>query len=155
MIDPLKAALGGMPNPPLELRTGCSLAVLEKPAFACTFPAEPTRIEQGKMGTVTLEVVRNAADSDITLTSLFAPTGVTATLKPVAKGKTDSEVGVTVAASAAVGPATVVLQGTTKVGGKDYVMTVPLLLDIAAGEKTAEPKKKEEPKKEEPKKRKK
>jgi hypothetical protein len=76
---------------------------------------------------------------------------VTATLKPVPKGQTKGEATVAVAAGAAAGPNVVVLRATTKVGGKDYVVTpLPIMLEVIDAE-TGDAKK-EEPKKEEPKK---
>ena len=44
-----------------------------------------------------VEATREAADTDITLAPIFTPPTVTPTPKPVAKGQTKGEIGVTVA----------------------------------------------------------
>jgi hypothetical protein len=57
------------------------------------------------------------------------------------------EIGITIAAGAAVGPTTFTFRATTKVGGKDFaVIPPPVVIQVV------EPKKKDEPKKEPPKK---
>lgn len=152
MTDLVKANLGGMPNPPPDLLSGCAVAVVEKPPFTLKFTPEPKAVEKGKAGKLLVEATREkAADGDITLAPLFTPPNVTAAVKPVPKGQTKAEVGITVAPAAAVGPAPVVLRATTKIGGKDYAITPPPTVIEVIEAKKAEPKK-EEPKKKEKKK---
>ncbi|MBY0514300.1 MAG: hypothetical protein K2P78_10360 [Gemmataceae bacterium] len=145
--DVAKAALGGIPNPPAEVLTGCAVAVVDKPPFAVTVKPDPAAVEKGKAGKLVVEAVREKeADADIALAPLFVPPNVTPAVKPIPKGQTKAEVGLTVAPAAAAGPTPVVLRATTKVGGKDYAVTPPpAVIDVTEA-------KKEEPKKEEPKK---
>jgi hypothetical protein len=148
LTDVVKAALGGMPNPPLEFLDGAAVAVVGRPAFALSLKADPPTIEKGKAGKLLIDVTREKeADGDIALAPLFAPPNVTLAAKAaVAKGATKGDVGVTVAPAAGVGPAPLVIRATTKVGGKDYAVTpAPVLIEIVEGKK-AEPKK-DEPKK--------
>lgn len=147
LVDVVKANLGGMPNPPQELLAGCAVAVVETPAFTVTLTPDTKTVEKGRAGRLLVETTRGkGADGDITLAPLYTPPNVTPAVKPVAKGQTKGEVGLTVAPAAAAGPAPVVLRATTKVGGKDYAVTPPpAVIDVT------EPKK-PEPKKEEPKK---
>jgi hypothetical protein len=148
LTDAVKATLGGIPNPPPELLNGCAAAVVEKPAFALKFTADPASVEKGKAGKVLIEATRGeGADADIAVAPLFTPPTVTPAVKPIAKGQSKGEIGVTVAPGAPLGPNPLVFRATTKVGGKDYAVTPPpVVVEVI------EPKKKEEPKKEEPKK---
>jgi hypothetical protein len=141
LIDPVKASLGGMPNPPAELFNGLAIAVVEKPAFALKLTADPESVEKGKAGKVLVEATRDGADADITLVPIFTPPNVTPTPKPIAKGQTKGEIGVTVAPAAALGPTPLTFRATTKVGGKDYAVTpAPVVIEVTEPKK-AEPKK--------------
>src|SRR5207237_3408598 len=144
--------MGGIPDPPPELLSGCAVAVVEKPPFAVTITPDPPGVEKGKPGKLVVEVTRGeGADADITLAPLFLPPNVAPAIKPVPKGQTKAEIPVNAAPNAANGPASLVFRLTTKVGGKDYVVTPPpVVIDIMEPKKE-EPKKKEE-KKDEPKK---
>ncbi|MCE9561708.1 MAG: hypothetical protein K8U57_06595 [Planctomycetes bacterium] len=148
LVDTVKATLGGLPNPPAEMLSGCAVAVVEKAPFTVKMTAEPASIEKGKAGKVVFEVVRGeGADGDIAIAPLFVAPNVTpAAAKPIAKGTTKTELGLTVTPATIVGPTPFVFRATTKIGGKDYALTPPpLMIDIT------EPKK-DEPKKVEPKK---
>jgi len=147
LTDYVKTSLGGMPNPPPDLLHDCAVAVIEKPAFTVKFTPEPASIEKGKAGKLNVDATREKeADADITLVPLFVPPNITPAVKPIPKGMTKAEVGITVAPPTAVGKAPIVIRATSKVGGKDYIVTPPpTILDVI------EPKKLE-PKKEEPKK---
>jgi hypothetical protein len=144
LVDPVKAALGGMPNPPAELLTGCAAAVVEAPAFALKLTADPAAVEKGKSGKVVFEATRGkGADADIAVAALALPANVTATPKPVAKGQAKGEAAVAVAAAAAAGPTPLVFRATTKVGGKDYAVTPPPVVVEVTEPKKAEAKKEE------------
>ena len=143
----VKANLGGIPNPPLDLLNGCAMAVIEKPAFTVKFTAEPASIEKGKAGKLLVEATREKeADADITLVPLFVPANITPVVKPIPKGMTKADVGLTVAPAAVVGPTPIVIRATTKIGGKDYIFTPPPTILNVIEPKKVEPKK-EEPKK--------
>jgi hypothetical protein len=149
LVDPVKATLGGMPNPPLEMLGNCALGVTEKPAFALKLLADPVSVEKGKTSKVIFDAVREAAaDGDIAVAPLSLPANVTAAAaKPIAKGQTKTELVVTVAPAAAPGASPLVFRATTKVGGKDFALIPPpLVLDVTEPKK-ADPKK-EDPKKE-------
>jgi hypothetical protein len=147
--DLVKAALGGMPNPPVELLGGCAVAVVEKPPFTLKVTADPPAVEKGKAGKLRVEATRDGFDADIPVAVLYVPPSVTAAAKPVPKGQTKAEIALTVAANAAVGAHPLVLRATAKVGGKDYAVTPPpAVVEVIAPKKKEEPKKKDEPKKE-------
>ncbi|HEY1191519.1 MAG TPA: PPC domain-containing protein, partial [Gemmata sp.] len=146
LTDAVKAGLGGMPNPPVELLTQCAVGVTDKPPVAIKLTFEPPAVEKGKTGKVLLEATRGTgADADIALAPLFTPPGVVAAVKPIAKGQTKGEIGLTVQPAAPVGPNALVFRATTKVGGKDFAYLLVGTLDVADPKKT-------DPKKEEPKK---
>lgn len=152
LVDAVKANLGGIPNPPPELLSGCALAVIERPAFALKFTSEPSSIEKGKAGKLLIEASREKeADADIVLAPLLTPPNVTPAVKPIPKGQTKGEVGITLAPPAAVGPTPITFRATTKIGGKDYTVTPPPVVINVIEPKKVEPKK-EDPKKAEPKK---
>jgi hypothetical protein len=152
LVDAVKANLGGIPNPPPDLLGGCVAAVVEKPPFTLTLTPEPARVEKGKAGKVLIEASRAAADGDIAVAPLYLPPNVTAAAaKPIAKGQTKGEIGLTLAPAAAVGNAPLIFRATTKAGGRDYAFTPPpVMVDVIEPKKEAP--KKEEPKKEPPKK---
>ncbi|HEY3789141.1 MAG TPA: hypothetical protein VGL71_09810 [Urbifossiella sp.] len=147
LTDFVKANLGGMSNPPPELLTGCIAAVVEKPAFTVKFTPEPAAFEKGKAGKLLVEATREKGiDGDITLAPLFVPPNITPAVKPIPKGMTKAEVGLTLAPAVALGQSPIVIRATTKVGGKDYTVTPPpTIIDVIVPKKV-------EPKKEEPKK---
>ena len=146
LTDAVKASLGGMPNPPAELLNVCAVAVIEKPPFTLKMTFDPASIEKGKAGKILLDATRGeGADADIVLTPLFTPPTVVPVVKPIPKGQTKGEIGLTVQPATPTGPTPLVFRATTKVGGKDYAFTLAGTLDVT------EPKK-DEPKKEEPKK---
>jgi hypothetical protein len=150
LTDAVKATMGGIPNPPPELLDVCAVAAIEKPAFALVLKPDPASIEKGKAGKIIVTATRDkGADGDIAIAPLFTPPNVTPAAKPVPKGKTEGEIGITVAAGAATGPTPITFRATTKIGGKDFaVIPPPVVIEVVA----PAPKKKEEPKKEPPKK---
>ena len=153
LTDYLKTSLGGMPNPPPDLRHDCAVAVVEKPAFTVKFTPEPASIEKGKAGKLNVEATREKeADADITLVPLFVPPNIAPAVKPIPKGMTKAEVGITVAPPAAIGKSPIVIRATTKVGGKDYIVTPPPTLVEVIEPKKVEPKKEEAKKKDKDKK---
>jgi hypothetical protein len=152
LTDAVKANLGGIPNPPPDLLQGCALGVIEKPSFTLKFTSDPASIEKGKAGKLVVEATREKeADADIALVPLFIPPTITPAPKPIPKGMTKGEVGLTVTPPTALGPAPIVVRGSTKIGGKDYVVTPPPTIIDVIEPKKVEPKK-EEPKKEKDKK---
>ncbi|MCI0704973.1 MAG: hypothetical protein L0241_28265, partial [Planctomycetia bacterium] len=126
MTDAVKASLGGMPNPPLELLSQCVCAVVEKPQFTLTLKAEPEAFEKGKPGKILVEATRGkGADGDIVIAPVFFPPTAPPVVKPVPKGQTKAEIAVNVQPATPAGPTTYVFRATTKVGGKDYAYTLP------------------------------
>jgi hypothetical protein len=130
----------------------CAVGAIEKPAFALTLTTDPASIEKGKSGKILISATREkGADGDIAIAPIFTPPNVTPAAKPVPKGMTKGEIGITVAAGAATGPTPITFRATTKIGGKDYAVTPPpVVIDVIAPKK--EEPKKEPPKKDEPKK---
>jgi hypothetical protein len=146
LTDAVKANLGGMPNPPPELLSGCVAAVVEKPAFALTLTADPEAVEKGKAGKVVIDATRgDGGDGEIAVAALYAPPNVTPAAKPIPKGQTKGELGLTFAPAAAAGPNPVVVRATTKVGGKDYAVTPPPVV-VTVTEPKKDEKKKEDKK---------
>jgi hypothetical protein len=153
LTDVVKAGFGGMTNPPPEMLNQCALGVIDKPPFTLKLVADPASVEKGKAGKILVEAAREKeADGDIVLAPLYnLPTAVPA-VKPIAKGQTKGEIGVTVQPANPAGPAPFVFKATTKVGGKDYALTPPPVVIEVVEPKKEEPKKKDEPKKDEKKK---
>ena len=58
LVDSVKAALGGMPNPPLELLNQLAVGVIEKPLIALSLAVDSKSIEKGKAGKVLVEAIR-------------------------------------------------------------------------------------------------
>jgi hypothetical protein len=147
LTDSVKAALGGMPNPPVELLHQLAVGVVEKPALALELTAEPAKIEKGKAGKIVVEATRGTgADGDIVIAPLFTPPNVTPAVKPLPKGMNKGEIGVTIAAGAAAGPTTLTFRATTKVGGKDVAIIPPSVVINVVEPKKEEPKKKDDKK---------
>ena len=120
LTDSVKTALGGMPNPPPEMLNALAVAVIEKPALALKLTADFASIEKGKAGKILVETTRgDGADADIAIAPLFTPPNVTPAAKPIAKGQTKGEIGVTLAPAAALGPTLLTFRATTKIGGRD------------------------------------
>jgi hypothetical protein len=153
LMDQVKANLGGIPNPPPELLSGCVAAVIEKPRFSVTLTANPTPMEKGKVGKVLIEARRGeGSDGDIAVAPFSIPPNITvAAAKPIAKGQTKGESDITLTPASPLGRSELVFRATTKIGGKDYAYTPPPVMIEVIEPKKVEPKK-EEPKKEEPKK---
>jgi hypothetical protein len=148
LVDVVKAGFGGMSNPPPEMLNQCAFAVTDNPPFALKLTADPVSVEKGKSGKILVEATRDkTADGDIVLAPLFNPPTAVPAVKPIPKGQTKGEIGVTVQPASPVGPTPLVFKATTKVGGKDYAITPPpVVLDVTEPKKE-EPKKKDEPKK--------
>ena len=150
LTDAVKTNFGGMTNPPPEMLDQCALGVIETP-LALKFTTDPAAIEKGKTGKILVEATRDkAADGDIVLAPLFNPPTVVPAVKPIAKGKTEGEITLTVQPATPVGSTALVFRVATKIGGKDYTfIPPPVMVDVIEPKKE---KPKEEPKKEEPKK---
>jgi hypothetical protein len=152
LTDAVKANLAGMTNPPAEMINQCAFGVIEKLPVAVKFTAEPATIEKGKTGKIVVDATRSAgSDADIALAPLFVPPTVVPAVKPIPKGQTKGEIGLTVQPPTPVGATSLVFRVSTKVGGKDYAFVLPAVTIDVVEPKKEEPKK-DAPKKEEPKK---
>jgi hypothetical protein len=153
LTDVVKAGFGGMSNPPPEMLNACAFGVTENPPLVVKLTADPASVEKGKTGKILVDVTRDkAADGDIQITSVFAPPTSPPVLKPIPKGQSKGEIGLTVQPGAPVGPTPFVFKAATKVGGKDFAFTPPPVVIEVIEAKKEEPKKKDEPKKDEKKK---
>jgi len=157
LTDAVKTALGGIPNPPLELLDQLTLGVIEKPGIDLKLTADPASVEKGKAGKIVVAATRGAgADSEIAIAPLFTPPNVAPAAKPLPKGTSGGDIAVTVAAGAATGPATLTFRATTKIGGTDVAVIPPPVVIQVVEPKKEEPKKdaakKDEKKKDEKKK---
>ncbi|QJW95665.1 hypothetical protein [Frigoriglobus tundricola] len=152
MTDAVKANLAGMTNPPVEMFNQCALGVVEKLPFTIKFTPEPATIEKGKAGKIVVDATRgDGADADIVLAPLYLPPTIVPAIKPIPKGQTKGEIGLTVQPPTPAGATPLLFRVTTKVGGKDYAFIPPPVTIDVVEPKKEEPKK-ELPKKEQPKK---
>ncbi|AMV28837.1 hypothetical protein VT84_30870 [Gemmata sp. SH-PL17] len=156
LLDAVRAGLSGMPNPPAELLNQCAVGVVEKPPFVLKATFAPTPLEKGKPSKLLLDATRGeGAGEDIVIAPLFLPPTIVPAVKPIAKGQTKGEIGLTVQPATPVGSTQLVFRATTKAGGKDYAFTVITTADVIEAKKEEpkkDPPKKEEPKKDPPKK---
>jgi hypothetical protein len=143
-LDIAKAALGGMPNPPVEMTSGIAVALT--PAAPFTLEISFDKAEVGKGGTLKgkIKAKRSADfDADITIAAVSLPATVTAKFNPIAKGKDEADVEFTFPAGVATGPGTIVLRGTGKLKGKDTsAVALPANVTVTDTAKKEEPKKK-------------
>ena len=119
VLDPIKAALANLPNPPAEFTTRIAAAVTPPPPFTLAVTFDKPEVAQGSTikGKVTVTRGKGFAEA-VQLAAVGAPANVTAKLtplaklKPLAKGATVAEFELTAAANAAAGPGTLVIRGT-------------------------------------------
>jgi len=130
--EAVKTQLGGMPYPPLALCTDLALVAGPRPNF--TLHAEPGELgfDSGPSGN--FEADRRPAkgfDEEIALAvspeKKALPPGVTASVKPIAKGATSTEITFTANGQAASTVATVVLVGTLKKGNQAITAPAPAI----------------------------
>lgn len=161
VTDLVKAAYGGLPNPPPELTERVGVAVVPKGAFTLSvvlikpgFPAKSgwNRLKpEATAGTTiqgTISVQRTAGFAEeVTLTSVVTPPNATFKFKPVAKDKSGVDFELVLAANVPVGPAQLIVRGAAKSGGRDAeAVSMPLAFAVLEAKKV-EPKKADEPKK--------
>jgi hypothetical protein len=81
---------------------------------------------------VTVTATRSATTTEeIQLAPAVLPPNVTIAVKPIPKGMNEVQFPVTIAANGPLGPLSLTLRGTTKVGGKDYAYySSPVALNV-------------------------
>jgi hypothetical protein len=134
LTDAQKAAFNGLPVPPPYLSPTLALAVNPPPLFA--LKTEKPEIVFGKDLSATVKVLSTRAEGfaeDITLAVFPAPAppglpaGVTAAVKPIAKGTNEVEISFAANNQAPVGEYSVVLMGTGKQGNTMATQPIPAL----------------------------
>jgi hypothetical protein len=128
--EAVKTQLGGMPYPPLGLCADLALVAGPRPNF--TLRAEPGELVLTPDRPATLKLIadrQKGFDEEIALAvspeKKALPPGVTASVKPIAKGATSTEITFTASGQAASTVATVVLVGTLKKGNQAITAPAP------------------------------
>jgi hypothetical protein len=134
-LDQFKSNWGNMSHPPLELAGVCALAVVHPP-FSVAAQAQPPVLSKGQTGKLLFSAKREkSADGDIALSPLYLPPNITTSVKAIPKGQTEANAELKVAPNAASGSHPLVFQASSKVGGKDYVLLAPLVLQVTESAK--------------------
>lgn len=129
-VDLFKAGWGNMSHPPLELAGQCAAAVVQ-PAFSLAVVPEPPLVFRGKNGKLNFTVTRDKnADADILISPVFLPPNIATTPPSIQKGKTHVSAELKVAANAPTGAQTLLFRGSSKLGGKDYVVLAPAVIEV-------------------------
>ncbi|MCZ2343560.1 MAG: hypothetical protein LC104_17465 [Bacteroidales bacterium] len=141
-FDATKAAFGNMANPPMEITTEVAAAVTPSVPFTLSGKLDKTEVAKGSSWKATISAKRDGKfTEEIQLTSVETPTGITAKLKPIPKGKDSVDVEFTTDAKTAVS-GSAYLRGTAKVAGKTHTVVFgPIALTVTAA-KPAPPAKK-------------
>ena len=122
VAEPIKAAFGGLTFPPRDSLTSVGVGVLADPPFWLGADAK-TEVAGGQPAKVTVTAKRGGGFADeIALTAVGLPAGVTAAVKPIAKGGDKVEIALAVPAATPAGAYVVGFKGTAKVGGKDWAL---------------------------------
>jgi hypothetical protein len=154
LLETVKGSLANMPTPPNEVRTAFAVAVLPEPPFTLDVALDKLSVEKG--GVLKGKVIVKLADkfdAEIAMAAVSVPANVAPKLVPIKKGEPEAVVELSVPASVAVGPGTIILKGTAKVNNKDVAsVATPVSFTVTEPAKKDEPKKPDEPKKDEPKK---
>jgi len=131
-LDIAKAALGSMPNPPVEFSSSVGVALTPAAPFALEISFDKPEVAKGGTLKGTIKATRTKDfDGDITFAALSLPATVTAKFSPVAKGKDEAAVEFTFPAGAATGLGMILLKGTGKSNGKDVsVIAQPATITV-------------------------
>ena len=133
VVNASKAVFAGMPYPPSPLSEAFAIGVT--PAALFTLGTSAPEIVFGKDLSATVKVATNRTANfaeEIAIALLPAqdgiPAGVTAAVKPIAKGTNEVEIAFSANAQAPLGQFSVVLVGTGKAGNITSVQPIPALL---------------------------
>ncbi len=135
VTDAQKAAFSGLPVPPPYLSPMIAIAVNPAPLFS--LKTDKPQIIFGKDLSATVKVISTRAEGfgeDIALAITppppqpgGLPPGVTAAVKPIAKGTNEIEIAFSANNQAPIGEYSVVLVGTGKLGDKTATQPIPAL----------------------------
>lgn len=129
-LDQFKSNWGNMSHPPLELAGSCTLAVVQPP-FSVAAHAQPPALGKGQAGKLLFTAKREKiADGDIALSPLYLPPNITTSVKAIPKGQTEAHAELKAAPNTVAGFHPLVFQASSKVGGKDFVLLAPLVLQV-------------------------
>lgn len=134
VTDAQKVAFSGLPVPPQFLSQMVAVGVNPAPFFA--LKTDKPEIIFGKDLSATVKLISTRAEGfaeDIAVAVLppppaGLPPGVTATVKPIAKGTNEIEIVYAANAQAPLGQFSTVLTGTGKMGNSTIVQPIPALL---------------------------
>ena len=116
------AALGNLPVTPRPTWTELGVAITEKPPFTLTTKGE-LHFVTGKPTTLTVTAARVPGFvGEIGLSAVGLPPGVTVPAAKIPANASEAKVTLTVAPTAKVGPLSVLIQGTAKHGGRDWLV---------------------------------
>jgi hypothetical protein len=128
--DAVRSQLGNMPYPPSGLCTKVALVAGPHPGFV--LHTDPAAIDVPVGGSVNFKVIaerQKTFDEEIALAVAPAkkglPPGVTAGMKPIAKGALSTEITITADGKAPPNVATLVLIGTLKKGNQAFSEPAP------------------------------
>ena len=131
-FDIVKAALGNMPNPPLEMTTQIAIAITPEPLFTITLKLDSTEVTKG--GTLKGKIIAKRTDKfdeEIVISAASLPAAVVPTFKPIPKAAQEAEISFSVPAGTPAGPGVIALRGTAKVNKKDVVvMALPITINV-------------------------
>jgi hypothetical protein len=120
-------ALGSLPVTPRPTWTQLGLAVTEKPPFTLTTKGDPYYMS-GKPATLTVTAGRGPGfTGEIALSAIGLPPGVTLPAVKIAPNASEAKITLTIAATVKIIPISVVVQGTAKHAGRDWLVKAPLL----------------------------
>jgi len=128
----LKATLGGIVNPPPLLTKTVAIAVAPAPAFVLKTSQPEVIFGRDLPGKVKVIATKAAGFDEaialaVTPVKGGLPAGITATLKPIAKGATEYEVVFSATSKARLGEFYAVLEGTAKKDKTTTVQAIPVL----------------------------
>jgi hypothetical protein len=136
-LDQFKSNWGNMSHPPLELAGVCALAIVEPP-FSVVAQVQPPALTKGQTGKLLFSAKREkSADGDIALTPLYLPPNVSAAVKAIPKGKAQADAELKVAPNVPTGSHPLVFQASSKIGGKDYLLIAPTVIQVTEPVKDA------------------
>ena len=148
ITDLVRTNLAALPNVPVEMTEQLYAFVSPEALFSPSISVEKPTVDKGGVLKGKINVKRAAGFSEeIAIAALGLPANVTAKLKPVAKGASETDFEIAPAANAAPGAVNAVFRFTAKSVGRDFAYEAKIPTITVTEPKKVDPPKKEEPKK--------